>query len=42
MPEDHLAPLIGGIQPIEEGRASPADVEVACGRRRKAYPHLCS
>lgn len=40
MPEDHLAALIGSVQPIEESRAGPTNMQVACGGRCKAHSDL--
>ncbi len=42
MPEDHLAPLVGSVQPVEEGCACSADMEIACWRWCKADSHLYS
>ena len=40
MPEDHLAALIGSVQPIEESRAGPTNMQIACGGRCKAHSDL--
>ena len=38
-PEDQLATLVAGKQPVEQSGARTADVQHACGRRREANPH---
>ena len=40
MPEDHLAALIGSVQPIEESCAGPPNMQVACGGWCKAHSDL--
>ena len=42
-PQHHLAPVVAGQEPVEQGGASAADVERTRGRRREADPHVgCS
>src|SRR4029077_1659943 len=37
--EDHGAVLLNGIEPVEQGGAGAADVEVAGGRRGETHAH---
>ena len=40
MPENHLAALVGSVQPIEESCAGASNMQVACGGRCKAHSDL--